>query len=120
MDEGGYDQAWLTLNEAKTSLGNARQERFDFLGYSFGVHWFEANRIRAKAQGARARQSPIYIRCHSSRTWRSVPPTLAPSGHVECQKSNFPAAARGDLIDDGWADALNHCPGPPAHATPAR
>src|SRR6202795_3292868 len=25
----------LTLNEAKTSLKNARQERFDFLGYSF-------------------------------------------------------------------------------------
>jgi hypothetical protein len=33
----------LTLNEAKTSLRNARQERFDFLGYSFGVHWFETN-----------------------------------------------------------------------------
>ena len=33
----------LTLNEAKTSLRNARQERFDFLGYSFGPHWFEAN-----------------------------------------------------------------------------
>jgi RNA-directed DNA polymerase len=26
----------LTVNEAKTSLKNARQERFDFLGYSFG------------------------------------------------------------------------------------
>jgi hypothetical protein len=24
------------LNEQKTSLKNARQERFDFLGYSFG------------------------------------------------------------------------------------
>jgi hypothetical protein len=24
----------LTLNEAKTSLKNARQERFDFLGYA--------------------------------------------------------------------------------------
>jgi RNA-directed DNA polymerase len=33
----------LTINEAKTSLRNARQERFDFLGYSFGAHWFEAN-----------------------------------------------------------------------------
>src|SRR6476620_7028266 len=29
----------LTLNEAKTSLKNARQERFDFLGYSFGPHY---------------------------------------------------------------------------------
>jgi RNA-directed DNA polymerase len=33
----------LTINEAKTSLRNARQERFDFLGYSFGAHVFEAN-----------------------------------------------------------------------------
>jgi RNA-directed DNA polymerase len=32
----------LTINEEKTSLRNARQERFDFLGYSFGPHWFEA------------------------------------------------------------------------------
>jgi RNA-directed DNA polymerase len=28
----------LTLNEAKTSLKNARTERFDFLGYTFGPH----------------------------------------------------------------------------------
>jgi RNA-directed DNA polymerase len=33
----------LTLNEAKTSLKNARQERFDFLGYSFGSHRYKAN-----------------------------------------------------------------------------
>src|SRR6516165_3149818 len=33
----------LTLNEAKTSLRNARQERFDFLGYSFGSHHYKAN-----------------------------------------------------------------------------
>ena len=33
----------LTLNEAKTSLKNARQERFDFLGYSFGPHPYKAN-----------------------------------------------------------------------------
>jgi RNA-directed DNA polymerase len=30
----------LTLNEMKTSLRNAREERFDFLGYSFGPHYF--------------------------------------------------------------------------------
>jgi len=29
----------LTLNEAKTSLRDARHERFDFLGYTFGPHW---------------------------------------------------------------------------------
>src|ERR1700758_2670464 len=33
----------LTLNEAKTSVRNARQERFDFLGYSFGPHRYKAN-----------------------------------------------------------------------------
>jgi RNA-directed DNA polymerase len=29
----------LTINEAKTSLRNVRQERVDFLGYSFGSHY---------------------------------------------------------------------------------
>jgi RNA-directed DNA polymerase len=33
----------LTLNEAKTSLRNAWQERFDFLGYSFGLHYSPKN-----------------------------------------------------------------------------
>jgi RNA-directed DNA polymerase len=33
----------LTLNEVKTSLRNARRERFDFLGYSFGPHHYKAN-----------------------------------------------------------------------------
>jgi len=30
----------LTVNEAKTSVLDARQERFDFLGYSFGPHHY--------------------------------------------------------------------------------
>ena len=33
----------LTINETKTSVRNARKERFDFLGYSFGPHWFKKN-----------------------------------------------------------------------------
>ena len=33
----------LAINEDKTSLKNARQERFDFLGYSFGPHRYKAN-----------------------------------------------------------------------------
>lgn len=33
----------LTLNEAKTSLKDARKERFDFLGYSFGPQWCKKN-----------------------------------------------------------------------------
>jgi len=30
----------LTLNPAKTSLVDARHETFDFLGYTFGPHWY--------------------------------------------------------------------------------
>jgi RNA-directed DNA polymerase len=33
----------LTLNEEKTSLRDARTERFDFLGYTFGPHWRRHN-----------------------------------------------------------------------------
>ena len=33
----------LMLNEAKTSLKNARRERFEFLGYSFGPYCYKGN-----------------------------------------------------------------------------
>src|ERR1035441_6910320 len=36
---GGRERLELTLNEKKTSIRNARQERFDFLGYTFGPHF---------------------------------------------------------------------------------
>ena len=36
----------LTLNEAKTSVRDARNERFDFLGYTFGPH--RVQRIKTK------------------------------------------------------------------------
>ncbi len=35
---GVLERLDLTLNEKKTSLRNARRERFDFLGYTFGPH----------------------------------------------------------------------------------
>jgi len=35
---GVLERLGLKLNEQKTSIRNARQERFDFLGYSFGPH----------------------------------------------------------------------------------
>jgi len=34
----------LTLNRTKTRLCDARKEQFDFLGYSFGAHFFPADR----------------------------------------------------------------------------
>ena len=36
---GVLERLKLTLNEKKTSVRNARQERFDFLGYTFGPHY---------------------------------------------------------------------------------
>src|ERR1035438_8668068 len=36
---GVLDRLGLTLNERKTSIRNARKERFDFLGYTFGPHF---------------------------------------------------------------------------------
>jgi RNA-directed DNA polymerase len=36
---GVLERLELTLNEKKTSIRNARQERFDFLGYTFGPHY---------------------------------------------------------------------------------
>ncbi len=39
MDAGDHDQARLTLNEAKTSVRDARADDFDFLGYTFGPRY---------------------------------------------------------------------------------
>lgn len=36
---GVLERLELTLNEKKTSVRNARMERFDFLGYAFGPHY---------------------------------------------------------------------------------
>jgi RNA-directed DNA polymerase len=36
---GVLERLELTLNETKTSIRNARVERFDFLGYTFGPHY---------------------------------------------------------------------------------
>lgn len=36
---GVLERLGLTLNEQKTSIRNARGERFDFLGYTFGPHF---------------------------------------------------------------------------------
>jgi RNA-directed DNA polymerase len=37
--KGVMTKLGLTLNEVKTSVRDARTERFDFLGYTFGPHW---------------------------------------------------------------------------------
>jgi RNA-directed DNA polymerase len=59
----------LTVNEAKTTVRNARQEHFDFLGYSFGPHryrkdghWYlGASPSRKSVQRLKARVGEILI-----------------------------------------------------------
>src|ERR1700716_1458430 len=41
--KGVMTKLGLTLNEIKTSLKNARKDRFNFLGYSFGPHCYKGN-----------------------------------------------------------------------------
>ena len=41
MDAAGGNTDGGTLNEAKTSIKQARQESFNFLGYSFGPHRYK-------------------------------------------------------------------------------
>ena len=68
----------LTLNEAKTSVRDARQERFDFLGYTFGPHIYRKNgrrylgaspsrKKRSKAQGQDRIGSRARQRCAMAR-----------------------------------------------------
>ena len=43
MDAAGGHTDGVTLNEAKISIKQARQESFDFLGYTFGPHCYRKN-----------------------------------------------------------------------------
>jgi RNA-directed DNA polymerase len=47
----------LTLNEEKTSLRDARQERFTFLGYSVGPHYPYNSRVRMHMGASPSKQS---------------------------------------------------------------
>ena len=59
----------LTLNEAKTSVRNARQEHFDFLGYTFGPehfrkdgHWYlGASPSRKSVQRLKTKVSDLLV-----------------------------------------------------------
>jgi RNA-directed DNA polymerase len=69
----------LALNEDKTSLRNARQERFDFLGYTFGPHrhwkdgrWYPgASPSRKSVQRVKDKVAAILVP-HNKGTWPEV------------------------------------------------
>ena len=70
---GALERLELTLNEKKTSLRNARRERFDFLGYTFGPH-FSGRTGREYIGYSPSRKSVSQMR-------RSVGEHLAPGNH---------------------------------------
>src|ERR1039457_3357831 len=75
---GVMERIQLTLNEAKTSIKQALQEEFDFLGYTFGMHrswqgdWYLAAKPSKKSVG-RLRQKVGDLLCpQNTKPWEDV------------------------------------------------
>src|ERR1035437_914717 len=94
----------LTLNEAKTSLKNARQARFDFLGYSFGPHRYKANGLwslsaslpsaSSKSSAVRMRPAPTSSSSSASGTRSAVGSPQCPSSMASVSAYEMPARTR--------------------------
>jgi RNA-directed DNA polymerase len=76
---GVLERLELTLNEKKTSLRNARQERFDFLGYTFGPHFsgrtgreYIGYSPSKKSVSKMKRNVGDCLRCGNNRPWGEV------------------------------------------------
>jgi RNA-directed DNA polymerase len=73
----------LTINEVKTSLKDARKERFDFLGYSFGPHYhyktngsyLGASPSKKSVQRLKARVAGVLVPANND-PWPEVRDTL--------------------------------------------
>jgi RNA-directed DNA polymerase len=73
----------LTLNEAKTSIRRARQERFDFLGYTFGPyryrkdgHWYLGTGPSRKSISRVRQKVGEVLKPSNVRPWEEVPDQL--------------------------------------------
>jgi hypothetical protein len=58
----------LSLNEAKTSIRDARKERFEFLGYSFGPHYWWKNGQRYRRELYSKPPQPTSLPGHNTRS----------------------------------------------------
>jgi RNA-directed DNA polymerase len=86
----------LTVNEAKTTVRNARQERFDFLGYSFGPHHYRKDGHWYLG----ASPSPRSVQRLKLRVGEVLEPTNAAPWEVVRDRLN-------DLLR-GWAGYFGH------------
>jgi RNA-directed DNA polymerase len=77
---GVLERLELTLNETKTSVRNARVERFDFLGYTFGPHhsmrtgreYIGYSPSKKSVAGSRRKWETYWCRAIAVRGWRCV------------------------------------------------
>ena len=86
----------LTLNEAKTCIRDVRSERFDFLGYTFGIEHFRKDGHTYLA----AKPSKKSIR----KVQQSIRAVLRPGN----QGSWPEVAVRLNRILKGWSNYLSH------------
>ncbi len=90
-------QLGLTLNEGKTSLRDARRERFDFLGYSFGPHYPYKSNVRWCM--------------NASPSKKSVQRLKTKVGELLVPGNNDPWAEVRNMLNRsllGWADYFSH------------
>jgi len=86
----------LTLNEAKTSVKNAREESFDFLGYTLGPRWFPKDGRRYLGAGPSKRSV--------QRIKTKVGDLLSPG-----EKGAWPKVAqRLNRLLGGWSAYFSH------------
>jgi RNA-directed DNA polymerase len=76
----------LTVNETKTAVRNARQEHFDFLGYSFGPHHYRKD--GHWYLGASPSQKSLQ-RLKTRLAENMVPSNVAPRDETRTRLNNF-------------------------------
>ena len=76
---GVMQRLGLTLNEAKTSIKDARREKFDFLGYSFGPHcyrkkgkWYRGASPSKKSQQRIKGKVDEVLRANLTSPWEEI------------------------------------------------
>jgi RNA-directed DNA polymerase len=96
VDARVLERLGLTLNEKKTSIRNAGEEHFDFLGYTFGPHYS-------------MRTGRKYIRCNPSkkpvhRIKEKVGKLLVPGNVAPWQE----VGERPNQILNGWRNYFGY------------
>ena len=103
----------LTLNEKKTSIRNARQERFDFLGYTFGPHINPCDGHRyigyspSQKSVSRIKQKVgELLDCRNGAAWEEVRQKL--NGKLQGWRQYFHVGSTGRAVDEYVYDRVRN------------